>query len=97
MGEVRCDKRRERDAQSVLSGFLAIRDSRWRLQAVLLTTGCFANDSQASMFSAALPTIKSMGSFVHTARIFCITHFMIFIARVERRGWKILKGVNTLI
>lgn len=79
MGEVRCDKPRERDAQSVLSGFLAIRDSRWRLQAVLLTTGSLTNDSQASMFSAVL-TIKSMHSFVHTARIFVITHFMIFIA-----------------
>lgn len=31
------------------------------------------------MFSAVL-TIKSMGSFVHTAGIFFITHFMIFIA-----------------
>ncbi len=79
MGEVRCDKPRERDAQSVLSGFLAIRDSRWRLQAVLSTMGCLANDSQASMFSAVL-TIKSMHSFVYTARIFFITHFMIFIA-----------------
>lgn len=65
MGEVKCDKQRERDAQSVLSGFLAIRDSCRRLQAVLLTMGCLTNDSQASMFSAVL-TIKSMVSFVHT-------------------------------
>lgn len=49
MGEVRCDKLRERDAQSVLSGFLAITDRQqtdnstacsWRLQAVLLMIGC---------------------------------------------------------
>lgn len=51
------------------------------------------------MFSAVL-NIKSMGSFVHTARIFFITHFMIFTAyaRVKDslRGWEmILDGVNT--
>lgn len=39
MGEVRCDKLRERDAQSVLSGFLTITDS---LQ--LETAGCTIDD-----------------------------------------------------
>lgn len=41
-GEVRCDKQRERDAQSGLSGSLEITRSLQRLQAVLATN---ANDS----------------------------------------------------
>lgn len=48
--EVRCDTPRERDAQSVLSGFLAITDSRWRLQAVVSTASRLANVSETSMF-----------------------------------------------
>lgn len=84
MGEVRCDKLRERDAKSVLSGFLAIRHSRWRLQAVLLTMGCHANDSHVSMFSAVL-TIKSMVSFVYIARIYFITHILILLRTPVRK------------
>lgn len=38
-GGVRRDKPRERDAQSALSGFLEIRDGRWRLQGSTVDDG----------------------------------------------------------
>lgn len=65
MGEVRCGKPRGEDAQSVLSGFLAVRDNCLRLQALLQMMCRLTNDDRASMFLA----VQTIGSFVSTAGI----------------------------